>query len=51
MYTYANREFFLISCRDEFIKPMGVRPDGSMAPLAETVSQYQINEPESSESD
>uniref|UniRef100_A0A7M4FKT2 Synembryn n=1 Tax=Crocodylus porosus TaxID=8502 RepID=A0A7M4FKT2_CROPO len=37
--------------RDEFIKPMGVRPDGSMAPLAETVSQYQINEPESSESD
>ncbi|XP_019345138.1 synembryn-B isoform X2 [Alligator mississippiensis] len=37
--------------KDEFIKPMGVRPDGSMAPLAETVSQYQINEPESSESD
>lgn len=30
---------------------MGVRPDGTMAPLEEAVSQYQPNKQESSDSD
>lgn len=37
--------------RDELIKPMGVRPDGTMAPLEEAVSQYQTSKQESSDSD
>ncbi|KAF4799161.1 Synembryn-B [Turdus rufiventris] len=37
--------------RDELIKPMGVRPDGTMAPLEEAVSQYHTNKQESSDSD
>uniref|UniRef100_A0A674HLA3 Synembryn n=1 Tax=Taeniopygia guttata TaxID=59729 RepID=A0A674HLA3_TAEGU len=37
--------------RDELIKPMGVRPDGTMAPLEEAVSQYHTSKQESSDSD
>ncbi|XP_077685085.1 chaperone Ric-8B isoform X4 [Eretmochelys imbricata] len=37
--------------RDEVIKPMGVRPDGTMTPLEETICQYQTNEQDSSDSD
>ncbi|KAM4671981.1 chaperone Ric-8B isoform 3-T3 [Amazona ochrocephala] len=37
--------------RDELIKPMGVRPDGTMAPLEEAVSQYHTNKQDSSDSD
>ncbi|XP_062445074.1 synembryn-B isoform X2 [Rhea pennata] len=37
--------------RDEFIKPMGVRPDGTMTPLEETVSRYHTNKQDSSDSD
>lgn len=47
MYTL----FFSISYRDEVIKPMGVRPDGTMAPLEEAVSQYHTNKQDSSDSD
>lgn len=42
---------FSISYRDELIKPMGVRPDGTMAPLEEAVSQYHTNKQDSSDSD
>ncbi|XP_031455915.1 synembryn-B [Phasianus colchicus] len=37
--------------RDELIKPMGVRPDGTMAPLEEAASQYHTNKQDSSDSD
>ncbi|XP_069484364.1 synembryn-B isoform X2 [Ambystoma mexicanum] len=37
--------------REEVIKPMGVRADGTMAPLEETISQYQANENSSSDTD
>lgn len=37
--------------REEVIKPMGVRSDGTMAPLEETVRQVQSNEHSSSDSD
>ncbi|XP_067415471.1 synembryn-B isoform X2 [Emydura macquarii macquarii] len=37
--------------REEVIKPMGVRPDGTMTPLEETICQYQANDQDSSDSD
>uniref|UniRef100_A0A8C8RXQ6 Synembryn n=1 Tax=Pelusios castaneus TaxID=367368 RepID=A0A8C8RXQ6_9SAUR len=37
--------------REEVIKPMGVRPDGTMTPLEETICQYQAKEQDSSDSD
>ncbi|XP_015283064.1 PREDICTED: synembryn-B [Gekko japonicus] len=37
--------------RDQVITPMGVRPDGTLTPLEEAVSQYGTNEQDSSDSD
>ncbi|XP_068938097.1 synembryn-B isoform X1 [Petaurus breviceps papuanus] len=37
--------------REEVIKPMGVRPDGTMAPLEETLCQYHVTKENSSDSD
>ncbi|XP_038612224.1 synembryn-B isoform X1 [Tachyglossus aculeatus] len=37
--------------REEVIKPMGVRPDGTMTPLEEALCHYQITEENSSDTD
>ncbi|XP_063784510.1 synembryn-B [Pseudophryne corroboree] len=37
--------------REEMIKPMGVRADGTMAPLEEAICCQQVPEPDSSDSD
>lgn len=37
--------------REDIIKPMGVKPDGTMAPLEEAVHYTQMAEPDSSDSD
>ncbi|XP_075712188.1 chaperone Ric-8B [Rhinoderma darwinii] len=37
--------------REDIIKPMGVRPDGTMAPLEEAVHRARIAQPASSDSD
>lgn len=44
--------FFLFSfSREELLKPMGLKPDGTITPLEEALSQYSIIEETSSDTD
>lgn len=45
--------FFLFSLfsREELLKPMGLKPDGTITPLEEALNQYSVIEETSSDTD
>lgn len=43
--------FFYLFSREELLKPMGLKPDGTITPLEEALSQYSVIEETSSDTD
>lgn len=48
---YFFFSFFYLFSREELLKPMGLKPDGTITPLEEALSQYSVIEETSSDTD
>lgn len=49
-YFFFSLSFISFS-REELLKPMGLKPDGTITPLEEALSQYSVIEETSSDTD